>query len=112
MDISILETYIGRESDQIYDFISRFRARLMTSFLELNAACADGNTGFVCDRTHRLKSSASYAGALKISSICAEMEIAGNAENILALKHLLPIFKIECDAEIQLLDQWLAENKQ
>jgi hypothetical protein len=39
------------------------------------------------------------------------MEIAVKAGNVVALKQRLPIFKIECDAEIKLLDQWLAVNK-
>jgi len=111
MDISILETYIGSEPEKIHFFLSRFRTNLTNSSLELNAACVDGKTELVRERAHRLKSSAGYVGALKLSSLCAEMEIAGKAGNGAGLNELLPIFNVECDAVATFLDQWLEVNE-
>jgi two-component system sensor histidine kinase/response regulator len=47
---------------------------------------------------HKLKSSARSVGALGLGELCAEMEQAGKANDMLALNALLPRFETELRA--------------
>jgi len=108
VDIKILEDYIGQDPGKIREFLSGFRTNVMKSSLELSAAYGDERLKLIRDLAHRLKSSAAYIGALTLSALCAEMEVASKTENSAALTELMPVFDTECNAVIKFLDRWLA----
>ncbi|WP_090907280.1 PAS domain S-box protein [Nitrosospira sp. Nsp13] len=95
MDVSVLEALVGNDPAVIDEFLRDFRASSARIAADLRAASQAGEAATAGAAAHKLKSSARSVGALVLGDLCAEMEKAGKAGDIEAVKALLPRFESE-----------------
>jgi CheY-like chemotaxis protein/HPt (histidine-containing phosphotransfer) domain-containing protein len=95
MDVSVLEALVGNDPAVIDEFLRDFRASSVRIAADLRAASQAGEAATAGAAAHKLKSSARSVGALVLGDLCAEMEKAGKADDIEAVKALLPRFESE-----------------
>jgi two-component system sensor histidine kinase/response regulator len=82
----------------ISEFLHDFRASSGRIAAEIRNSCQMKQAQVAGAAAHKLKSSARSVGALGLGELCAEMEQAGKANDMLALNALLPRFETELRA--------------
>jgi CheY-like chemotaxis protein/HPt (histidine-containing phosphotransfer) domain-containing protein len=95
VDVSILESLVGNDAAVVSEFLHDFRVSSARTAMDLRTACEGGQPAPAAAAAHKLKSSARSVGALALGELCAEMEQAGKAGDMDALKELLPRFELE-----------------
>lgn len=98
VDVSVLAALVGDDPEVIYDFLKDFHNSTSRIAAELKSTYTAGQSLQVGAAAHKLKSSARTVGALMLGEICAEIEKAGNTNQIEALAQLLPKFEAELAA--------------
>ena len=104
VETGVLKELVGDDPAVINDFLRDFRASSARIAADLRAACQAGEAATAGAAAHKLKSSARSVGALVLGDLCAEMEQAGKAGDIQALKALLPRFESELSAVDKYID--------
>lgn len=110
IDINILKGFIGNDPALIREFLLVFRTSATNISAELSAACRNGNALAAATAAHKLKPSAHAVGALALSDLCAELEKAGNAQQVDAVTKLFPRFKTEMAAIEAFLQSQLGDG--
>ncbi|HVW65385.1 MAG TPA: PAS domain S-box protein [Nitrosospira sp.] len=95
VDVTILEGLVGNDPAVISEFLHDFRVSSARVALDLRTACEGGQPAPAAAAAHKLKSSARSVGAMALGELCAQMEQAGKAGDMDALKELLPRFELE-----------------
>ena len=103
MDVGVLEALVGNDPAVINEFLRDFRASSARIAADLRAASQAGEAVTAGATAHKLKSSARSVGALVLGDLCAEMEVAGKAGDIEAVKALLPRF----ESELAVVDKYI-----
>ncbi|MEO7559215.1 MAG: response regulator, partial [Nitrosospira sp.] len=103
MDVGVLEALVGNDPAVINEFLRDFRASSARIAADLRAASQAGEATTAGAAAHKLKSSARSVGALVLGDLCAEMEAAGKAGDIEAVKALLPRF----ESELAVVDKYI-----
>jgi PAS domain S-box-containing protein len=106
VNVGVLEALVGKDPALIRELLLDFRFSASNSAAELRLACAAGAMDEVATVAHRLKSSASAAGALALSRLCAAMEELGKQRDTEALAGLLNSFELEMAAVDDYLKSW------
>lgn len=104
MDVSVLKALVGDDPAVIDEFLRDFRASSVRIAADLRAASQAGEAATAGAVAHKLKSSARSVGALVLGDLCAEMEKAGKAGDIEAVKALLPRFESELAVVTRYID--------
>jgi CheY-like chemotaxis protein/HPt (histidine-containing phosphotransfer) domain-containing protein/two-component sensor histidine kinase len=94
----ILAGLVGNDPAVMQRVLDIFRDSLPTTANELCDACKAGDATRAAAAAHKLKSSSRSIGALRLGSLCAEMEKAGRAGDAAKLAELLPRFEAEVAA--------------
>jgi CheY-like chemotaxis protein/HPt (histidine-containing phosphotransfer) domain-containing protein len=110
VDVSVLENLVGSDAVVISEFLHDFRVSSARIALDLRTACEGGQPAPAAAAAHKLKSSARSVGAMGLGELCAEMEQAGKAGDVDALKGLLPRFELELASVSNYIDS--LETKQ
>jgi signal transduction histidine kinase/DNA-binding NarL/FixJ family response regulator/HPt (histidine-containing phosphotransfer) domain-containing protein len=76
LDVSVLAALVGDEPATLLEFLHDFGLSAKAIGAELLAACAAGDVARVGAQAHKLKSSASAMGAMALSALCDELEVA------------------------------------
>jgi two-component system sensor histidine kinase/response regulator len=105
VDLDVLKALVGEDEAFIRVFLHDFKISARKIATELRAACTAGRAEDAGVLAHKLKSSALSVGALVLGEMCAEMENAGKAGDMAALKSLVPRF----DQELGNVDDFLEE---
>ncbi|SCY72834.1 PAS domain S-box-containing protein [Nitrosospira sp. Nl5] len=92
VDAGVLEELVGNDPAVINEFLRDFRSSSARIAADLRAASKAGEAATAGAAAHKLKSSARSVGALLLGDLCAEMEKAGKAGDIQALRALMPRF--------------------
>ena len=79
----------------IREMLQDFRVSAEKIATEIQAAYQTEQWTIVGATAHKLKSSARSVGALALGELCADIERAGKASDVTALKELLPRFNTE-----------------
>jgi HPt (histidine-containing phosphotransfer) domain-containing protein len=95
VDVSVLQALVGDDPAMIREFLQDFHSSATRIAAELKTADAAGQAAQVGALAHKLKSSARAVGALALGERCAELEQAGKAGQVEALRALLPRFEAE-----------------
>ncbi|MDN5836380.1 MAG: response regulator, partial [Nitrosospira sp.] len=104
VDVSVLEALVGNDPAMIDEFLRDFRASSARIAADLSAAAEAGHAETAGAAAHKLKSSARSVGAMALGELCAEMEKAGKAGDMKAVKALLPRFESELTAVDNYID--------
>jgi HPt (histidine-containing phosphotransfer) domain-containing protein len=104
VDVSVLESLVGNDAAVISEFLHDFRVSSARIATDLRTACEGGQPAPAAAAAHKLKSSARSVGAMGLGELCAEMEQAGKAGDVDALKELLPRFELELAAVSNYID--------
>ncbi len=111
LDLSVLESAVGRDPAVILGFLIDFRSCLQTLAAELIAACAAGNAQLSDELAHKLKSPARAVGASELGNLCARVEVAGQPDSVELLRSLVPMFQQEVDNVNAALDAFVAASE-
>ena len=95
LDIAVLEEFVGRDPDVIREFLRAFWMSTSKTADELTAACEVKDGSLVADLAHKLKSPARSVGALRLASLCDEIQSAAAASDFGSIQSLLPQFVAE-----------------
>jgi CheY-like chemotaxis protein/HPt (histidine-containing phosphotransfer) domain-containing protein len=95
VDVTILENLVGNDPAVISEFLHDFRISSARVAVDLRAACEAGQAAPAAAAAHKLKSSARSVGAMALGELCEQMEQAGKAGDMDALRELLPRFELE-----------------
>jgi len=98
VEVGILKELVGNDPEVISEFLRDFRASSGRIAAEIRNSCQMKQAQVAGAAAHKLKSSARSVGALGLGELCAEMEQAGKANDMLALNALLPRFETELRA--------------
>jgi len=108
LDVSVLEALVGNDPEIIREFLEEFRNTSLQTAAELQTACQLGQASQASALGHKLKSSARAVGAIPLGDLCAELEHAGNQNQVGQLASLLMPFELELNAVKQALDAMLS----
>jgi CheY-like chemotaxis protein/HPt (histidine-containing phosphotransfer) domain-containing protein len=95
VQVSVLEALVGTDPQLIQDFLQAFGVSASRSAAELAEACGKQRPRDAAAIAHKLKSSARSVGALRLGELCAEIEVAGTADDLPMLTELLASFASE-----------------
>jgi len=103
VQVSVLEALVGSNPQLIEEFLAEFAVNAARLAVELVDAFKNRQSQAAAGIAHKLKSSSRSVGALRLSELCAAIEVAGNAGDPAVLTELLPAFQ----AEIALVKDYL-----
>jgi len=109
VNLGVLEELVGDDPMVIRDLLQGFHDSAGRSVELLKAACGIGDMATTIEQAHRLKSSTRTVGALGLSELCGQIEIAGKAGAADVLARLLPEFGREAEAVNAFLTGFLRE---
>jgi CheY-like chemotaxis protein/HPt (histidine-containing phosphotransfer) domain-containing protein len=109
VNLGMLEELVGDDPVVIRDLLQGFHDSAGRSVELLKAACGIGDMATTIEQAHRLKSSTRTVGALGLSELCGQIEIAGKAGAADVLARLLPELDREADAVNAFLTGFLRE---
>lgn len=95
INVHVLEELVGNDPETIQEMLQDFRVSAEKIATEIQAAYQTEQWTIVGATAHKLKSSARSVGALALGELCADIERAGKASDVTALKELLPRFNTE-----------------
>jgi PAS domain S-box-containing protein len=104
VDVAILESLVGGDPVVVHDFLQHFQFTARNIVEVLRVAYAERSPLRTGAQAHKLKASAQTVGALVLGARCAELEVAGKAEDMDAMTLLLPAFEREFAAVNTFLD--------
>lgn len=103
VDVSILESLVGKDPDIIREFLREFRGNASEIAAQLRQAAQQHQFDLLKAAAHKLKSSARSVGAVRLGEWCAKIEQAAKDHNEQELTTLLPHF----EAEMKAVDRYL-----
>lgn len=116
IDFSVLETIrsLRREGrpDPLQHILNLFAGHSKQLVGRIDDALARGDAAMVRETAHSLKSSSGNVGAMKLSSLCREMEMAGKEGNIELARRIHPSFLEACEEAGRALEQYLNDHLQ
>jgi two-component system sensor histidine kinase/response regulator len=95
VDLSVLSALVGSDPEVIREMLLSFRASASRSRDAIRIGVATGACKAVADAAHPLKSAARSIGALRLGTVCAEMEVAGENGQARELAMQLVMFEEE-----------------
>jgi signal transduction histidine kinase/DNA-binding response OmpR family regulator len=103
IDANVLRSLIGNDESVIREVMRDFEVSAARLASEISIACAARDAVAATAAAHKFKSSARSVGASRLAQVCAAIEVAGTAGDVIALDTLLPKF----DAEMAAVDAYL-----
>ncbi len=100
LDISVLTTLVGNESDVIREFLHDFRLSATEIIAELTTTADKLPQNQAKAAAHKLKSSAYAVGAIQLADLCAQVE---RADHKAALRTLLK----QCEQEMATVNDYI-----
>lgn len=85
IDIVVLKSIVGDNMDAVRELLGDYLASARVLSVELRAYCVQGLGREASAVAHRMKSSSRSVGAIELGNLCAELENAGRAGDLLAL---------------------------
>jgi CheY-like chemotaxis protein len=98
VDIGVLEGFVGNDPEVVREFLGDFRTSSSRIAAELRNAIQAADPKAAAAAAHKLKSSARSVGAMELGELCAKMEEAGKAGDMMGLNLLLAQFEAELAA--------------
>lgn len=94
IDLASLEKYVGKDKDIQQLMIKKFLESAVTIMRDIDAAHTAHSAKDIAFHAHKLKSSAKAVGALQLSNVCLNLEMAGKEEDWQAIDNLTPKVKL------------------
>lgn len=94
LDVNVLRSLVGEETDVIAELLDDYRASLVVLERELVEAAKNVDGKQVGEIAHKLKSASRSVGSLQLGDICERLEHAGHAMDNEQIAALLPEFKM------------------
>lgn len=108
MDASVLRKIVGDDEATVRELLAFFRETAQRQRAEMHAACAEDNARQAAAVAHKLRSSSRSIGAEALASICAMIESAGTAGDLVAVLELMAAFDVEWHQEETAIDIYLS----
>jgi len=110
IDSEILLRVVGNDPDMAREVVQDFVPAAQSGIAEILAALKDRAAAQLALACHKLKGSASLVGAHQLTTLCAQLETAGEADDWPAIHRLTPQLEglmrdIESSAEAYLSSQ-------
>ena len=96
--------------DPLEKIVTLFGEHSLRLLESMKNAVSQGEAQLVRETAHSLKSSSGNVGAVKLSSLCKEMEEAGRKANIDAAMGLLPQIQEEYERAKEALEQYVKDH--
>ena len=116
IDFSVLETIrsLRREGrpDPLQHILTLFAGHSKQLVGRIDDALARGDAVMVRETAHSLKSSSGNVGAVKLYSLCREMEMAGKEGNIELARRIHPRLLEASEEAGMALEQYLSDHLQ
>jgi CheY-like chemotaxis protein/HPt (histidine-containing phosphotransfer) domain-containing protein len=111
LDVAVLRNLVGRRPGKVREFLARYRTAAQRDRIDLHAACNAGNAKEAAAIAHKLKSSSRTVGALRLGELCAEIEQAGHAGDLAAVRQQLACFQTTIDEVSAKIESLLADER-
>ncbi|MFZ2986592.1 ATP-binding protein [Ideonella sp.] len=111
LDVNVLRSLIGDESDVIQEFLLAFRESAAALRVEWQAAAAQGDARTLAAVAHKLKSAARSVGALALGEACDRLESAASRAEPAAFEQHLPAMDLALLAALGRIDEELAMDR-
>ena len=98
VDIAVLESFVGPERDVVDEVLQDFLESATRMGRDLVETSAKPDVLGAAAVAHKLKSSASSVGALKLAELCALIESAGSSGDLATCTAFMPQFEAELTA--------------
>lgn len=90
INLAELEKYVGKDPRIQQQIMQKFVETAINTLNDINAAYKSHAAKDVTFHAHKLKSSAKAVGAMKLSQVCLDLEMAGKEENWQVIDELTP----------------------
>lgn len=96
--------------DPLEKIVTLFGEHSLRLLESMKNVVSQGEARLIRETAHSLKSSSGNVGAVKLSSLCKEMEEAGREANIDAAMGLLPQIQEEYERAKEALEQYVKDH--
>jgi len=103
VDLSALEALVGSDARVKEEILQEFATSSARMAAELKQACVAQRPDAAAAIAHKLKSSARSVGAFRLGAVCAEIEAAGGAGDLVTVRELHASFEREMAAVAEYL---------
>ncbi len=110
MDPSVLRKIVGDDEATVREFLALFLQTASRQRAEMHAAEAADDARQAGAVAHKLQSSSRTVGALALAALCAAIESAGKAGDLVALREHLAGFDLEFERQETAIHDYLGKE--